>query len=55
MPTTIKPGDIVQISGIYKHSCGAPGDSTLVKGNHASPTHGPGDVWILVQATPHVR
>jgi hypothetical protein len=50
----VSPGAIVPVSGQYKHSCGAAGQTTLVKGNHASPTHGSGDVWVLVRATPHV-
>lgn len=51
----VTPGHIVPVSGIYRHSCGAVGDTTLVLGDKASPTCRPGDVWILVQATPHKR
>lgn len=55
MSTTVTPGETVSVSGIYRHSCGVSGDSTLVQGHTAPPTHSRGDVWVLVRATPHVR
>jgi hypothetical protein len=51
---TVKPNEVVPVSGMYRHSCGAAGQSTLIKGHRAPATHSHGDVWVLAQATPHV-
>lgn len=51
MPTKVKPGEKVPVSGQYKKPGG--GETTLVKGKPAPPTPKPGQSHVLVDKTKH--